>query len=160
MSGFDQDSFGYGGYRAEVPVALPADLPLPPIYGPLRLLLHTAPPGHAFDQPPARQSVRLAQGATTRVAIAAGPGSESVVPYALFNQMLIRMERLERENDLLMRVVAELNDVIEQERGNQLQTYQHPTVATVTGQAEVPPVAEPGSPISVDEQVPPWRLRK
>lgn len=153
--------FGFGGYKeAPQPIVIPSDLPLPPIYGPLRQLLNTAPPGHAFDQQPSRQTIRIASsaGSTTRVAIAAGPGSDSVVPFSLFNQMLSRMERLERENELLMRVVHELNEVIEKERGSELKIYEHPDIGTVTAD----------SPKSVREELireeatdlPPWRIRK
>lgn len=159
--GETDQGFGFGGYKdSSQPVVISNDLPLPPIYGPLRQLLNTAPPGHAFDQQPMRQSVRISQctGASTRVAISAGPGSDSVVPFSLFNQMLSRMERLEKENELLMRVVHELNDVIEKERGNELKIYEHPEIATATAD----------SPLSVREELlseeakelPPWRIRK
>lgn len=157
MSGFD-DSFGYGGYRkagAEpaLPV-LPKELPVPPIYGPLRHILNSAPPGHITDQQPARQSIRISD-STSTVAIVNGPGSEAVVPLALFNQMLLRMERLENENELLMKVVDELNSVIERDRGTELKVFEHPDVATSTAGA----VAQSESPAEADV-VPPWRLKK
>lgn len=154
MSAFD-DAFGFGGYKragVEVVPPPPSDIPLPPIFGPLRDILNTAPPGYNFDQQPPRQSVRISEG-TSLVAIAAGPGSESVVPLSLFNQMLLRMERLESENELLMKVIEELNDVLEKERGTGLKVYAHPTIGTTTApaldEAEV-----------VAEVVPPWRIRK
>jgi hypothetical protein len=153
MSGFD-DSFGYGGYkRAGVEIAPPpppTEIPLPPIYGPLRDLLNTAPPGYNADQQPPRQSVRISD-LTSQVAVTAGPGSEAVVPLSLFNQMLLRMERLEKENELLMRVIDELNEVIEKERGVELRVYEHPNIGTKTAslQEEVSP-----------DVVPPWRIRK
>ena len=155
MSGFD-DSFGYGGYKRAgtetPPPPPPSDIPLPPIYGPLKDLLNTAPPGHSFDQQPQRQSVRIGS-TTSLVAVAAGPGSEAVVPMSLFNQMLLRMERLENENELLMRVVDELNELLEKERGTELNVYEHPTVGTKTA-----------SPVdggdAASEVVPPWRIRK
>ena len=155
MSGFD-DSFGYGGYKragAEIPPPPPpTNIPTPPIYGPLKDLLNTAPPGHSFDQQPQRQSVRIGAD-TSHVAVAAGPGSEAVVPLSLFNQMLLRMERLENENELLMRVVDELNEILEKERGTELKVYEHPTIGTKTA------VPTDGGEVSPDV-VPPWRIRK
>jgi len=142
------------------PPVIPNELPLPPIYGPLRQLLNTAPPGHAFDQQPSRQSVRIgsAAGSTTRVAIASGPGSDQVVPFSLFNQMLSRMERLEKENELLMKVVYELNDVIEKERGSELKVYEHPDIGTAT--AESPISVREDEPSEDANTLPPWRIRK
>lgn len=155
MSGFD-DSFGYGGYRkagSEIPPPPPPlGIPLPPIYGPLKHILNTPPPGHNSDQQPSRQSLRISE-STGDVAIVAGPGSEAVVPLSLFSQMLIRMERLENENELLMRVIDELNVVLERERGSEFKVYEHPSVGTVTASAaEIPAVDE--------DVVPPWRLKK
>lgn len=159
-AGFDDDAFGgYGGYKQQPPPPpteepLPAGIPLPPIYGPLRHLLNTAPPSHPFDQQAPRQTVRIS-GSTGRVAIAAGPGSEAVVPYSLFNQMMLRMERLEKENELLMKVIEELNEVVERERGNEFRVYEHETVATSTAAPAVEARVE-----QRDEPLPPWRIRK
>jgi hypothetical protein len=155
MSGFD-DSFGYGGYRkagAEAPPPPPpSEIPLPPIYGPLKHILNAPPPGHGSDQQPSRLSLRISE-STGDVAIVSGPGSESVVPLSLFSQMLIRMERLENENELLMRVIDELNAVLERERGSEFKVYEHPSVGTVT--------APPAEIVAGDEDVvPPWRLKK
>ena len=156
MSGFD-DSFGYGGYRkagAEVPPPPPpSDIPLPPIYGPLKHILNTPPPGHNSDQQASRQSVRISE-STGDIAIVSGPGSESVVPLSLFNQMLLRMERLENENELLMRVIDELNAVVERERGAEFKVYEHPAVSTLTAAPAQIPTGEG------EGVVPPWRLKK
>ena len=163
-AGFEDDgNFGYGGYRKAAPAmpqAVPEaalSIPMPPIFGPLRALLNTAPPGAAFDQQPHRQTVRLGDQSGqqyTRVAIAAGPGSESVVPFSLFNQMMLRMERLERENELLLKAVQELNEVIEKERGNEFRVFEHPEVGTATA---LPPA---DTTEEVPESLPPWRIRK
>ena len=146
------DGFGYGGYRSAQPLPPNSTYQAPPppahplpqqppppfqpplphtgVYGPLRSILNAAPPGQMADQQPARQTVRLDQ--HVRVAVAAGPGSESVVPFSLFSQMLLRMERLEKENAALLNVVMELNEVIEKERGTQLEVYEHESLATST----------------------------
>jgi hypothetical protein len=168
--GFDDD-FGFGGYKA--PQATqppppppppsepqgPADysIPMPPIYGPLRQILNIAPPGHPYDQQPARLTVRInppSESGTERVAIASGPGSESVVPFSLFSQMMIRMERLEKENEVLLKVVEELNSVIEKERGNELKVYEHASIGT----------SKAGPPLmrrnEDDQELPPWRIKK
>jgi hypothetical protein len=63
------------------------------------------------------------------------------------------MERLENENELLMRVVDELNELLEKERGTELRVYEHPTVGTRTAA----PV-EGGD--GASDVVPPWRIRK
>ena len=124
-------------------------IPMPPIYGPLRGILNVAPPGIPADQQPPRQTVRLRE-ATNRVALSVGPGGESVVPFSLFTQMLLRMERLEKENESLTRIVFELNDLIEQERGTAQQVYVHPSLGIRREEEGKEAEATP----------PPWRARK
>jgi len=58
------------------------------------------------------------------------------------------MERLEKENEVLMKVVMELNNQIEKERGNEFKVYEHESIATKTANL---PVAS--------ENLPPWRIR-
>lgn len=169
QAGFSDTGFGYGGYRAPVPPPPPPPgvatssgslgqgIPLPPIYGPLRSLLNSAPPEHPYDQQPQRQTVRIGDSVTEP--LVRGPGSESVVPYSLFSQMLLRMEQLEKENELLLKVVMELNDVIEKERGNALRVFEHPSVGTSTA-----PPASSTEPVAQEDAVvgapPPWRIKK
>jgi hypothetical protein len=117
------------------------------LYGPLRGILNTAPPNQPFDQQPTRQTVRF--GHVEGPPVTGGPGSESSVPMSLFSQMVLRLEKLERENEILMKVVMELNEVIEKERGNSFAVYTHPTIGT----------SNSGPPES-SEQLPPWRIRK
>ena len=172
--------FGYGGYRG-APISVPAytapppppsapippqyhhqdtagnqGIPLPPIYGPLRGILNTAPPNQPFDQQPLRQTVRFGNNAGPPVT--GGPGAESSVPFSLFSQMLLRMEKLEKENELLMKVVMELNDVIERDRGNSFAVYTHPTAGTSKRGPASPKAAAEEPPVT--EQPPPWRIRK
>lgn len=79
------------------------------------------------------------------------------MPYSLFSQMLLRMEQLEKENDLLLKVVMELNDVIEKERGNSLRVFEHPSVGTVIS----PPQDQGSEPVHIGEVAPPpWRIKK
>ena len=174
------EGFGYGGYRGAAPPPPPPppaslhSIPLPPIYGPLRSVMSAPPPGYPMDQQPARQTVRT-QGSHVRVAVAAGPGCESVVPFSLFNQMMLRMERLERENSDLLNIVLQLNSVIEKERKTTTRVYEHPTLATSTAppvestasepqdtlpdEASLPEAPIPAIPQdSVPE--PPWRVNK
>ena len=169
----NSEGFGYGGYRgpsgavpayaAPPPPPPPAapqpppaplypqgghmEVPMPPLYGPLRGILNTAPPNQPFDQQPTRQTVRF--GHVAGPPVTGGPGSESSVPMSLFSQMVLRLEKLERENEILMKVVMELNEVIEKERGNSFAVYTHPTIGT----------SNSGPPES-SEQLPPWRIRK
>jgi hypothetical protein len=71
--------------------------------------------------------------------------------------MLARLERLEKENSLLMKVIMELNHVIDKERGNEFNVYVHDTIGTKT--AAVSQVTSPAEPVS-EESLPPWRIRK
>jgi hypothetical protein len=170
QAGFSDSGFGYGGYKAPVPpqsypppppsapvhvAGGSSSIPLPPIYGPLRGLLNSAPPDHSYDQQPNRQTVRLNSGISEPSA--AGPGSESVVPYSLFTQMLLRMEQLEKENEVLLKVVMEMNEIIEKERGHPLKVFEHPTIGTSSAvpatELEPTPETEGGVP-------PPWRIKK
>jgi len=89
--------------------------------------------------------------------VTGGPGAESSVPFSLFSQMLLRMEQLERENEVLMKVVMELNEVIEKERGNSFAVYTHPTVGTSN---RPDPSPETSVAANTTEQLPPWRIRK
>lgn len=89
-----------------------------------------------------------------------GPGAESSVPFSLFSQMLLRMEQLEKENEVLMKVVMELNEVIEKERGNAFAVYTHPTAGTSNHRQAAATDISPKSSSVVTEQLPPWRIRK
>jgi hypothetical protein len=52
-----------------------------------------------------------------------------------------------------MRVIDELNEVVERERGTELKVYEHPVIGTKT--ASIVESDEGG-----EEVVPPWRIRK